>query len=386
MDNDRSLDGGHPLKKAELHAHHSLTHSLGSVPSTNSDVHLTPPPASASHSPIPTMSSLGSPFVAPKRPPRGRTQSIDLQAVLSSGPHEMEAETHILRAVEKMTGQAHRRAGTETARLYATIAEDELTRALGEGELFDAPGKSGMDGSTHRSKNAQAMDGSNRSNAYAPTPQKENGNAAAPKSSPGAGKAKFKQLALESIQARKDENTTVEQTLFGLSNALNKMHKSSRNLNASVTRTFDAPLKSADRLAAAIDEHLQDEMGSLGDVEEGGVKTPSTMYAESEQSFNESDTAGGDGARKNKRTRKSKTQGAQKLVSTAAGGLKDDFEVFNEFLQAKKKGAVYYAKTVTLFIMLPSLLLSALFFYFIEEPNTDPVTGEVVPGQDASIS
>ena len=338
------------------------------------------------------------------------SSSIGLHDILSSGgPQEMEAETQILRAVEKITGQAHMRpTDPETAQLYSAIAaKDREAQAIQRQEELGIESEEDIFPST----NTPTPTASNMAPAIdaAPTAPPPDTSADATKSK---ARSKFKSLVRRSIALNKENGNNVEETLFGLSSALSQMDQegdyNKRHSNREVG-SFDTTFTSADKLANLTvggvlsktvenDFEDEDELSILadstvggGDLEEGGGtrndNATTTATANDKKSPPESsdtdESFSGDftksGRKKDKRKKSS-------VIHTAKGGIREEFELFNEFLGGKKRQTRHYARTVLLFIMLPGLLLAALLFYFVEEFDTDPETGLVVPGQDASIS
>ena len=338
------------------------------------------------------------------------SSSIGLHDILSSGgPQELEAETQILRAVEKITGQAHMRpTDPETAELYSAIAaQDRDARAAqrleeleieAEEDIFPKP-----------SLPTPTVSNLAPPAAAAAAP-------AAPPSDTSADTAKlkarsnFEALVRRSIvlNQQKTDGSNVEETLFGLSSALSQMDQTGnynkRHSNREIG-SFDTTFTSADKLAnltvggvlSRTVEQDDDELSILadstlggGDLEEGGGTrnaNATTITANNNKlppdSSDTDDSSSEDGTKSGRKKDKRKKRSA---MDTAKSGIREEFELFNEFLGGKKLQTRRYARTVLLFIMLPGLLLAGLLFYFVEEFETDPVTGLVIFGQDASTS
>jgi len=339
-------------------------------------------------------------------PPRSRKQSYDLVDVLSRGePHEMEAETQILRAVEKLTGQAHQRTATETSRLYNQMAHDEISPTLADD----------LSASNHQNKPPPSP--TTKSPAHRTVPSSGGASTGGgsvtatptrPPIHPGmGGKSRFRGLVKQTMDANNTKNASVEQTLFGLSAALQQMDSrsvSGRRKRESVKGDYGSALTGADKLASAVGHQLKNEkqknkstrhlLGG-GDVEEGGGGSKENL--ENLEKVEEEDGEDGDpedtdmssgseeGARKSNRRSKKKRGTGAKIVSAASDGIKADFELFNAFLGGKKKSIQSYARMV-FFFMLFSLVLAGLLFYFVEEHETYPGSPIVIPGQDASPS
>jgi len=351
---------------------------------------------------------------------------INLHNVLNSGHHhEMEAETHILRAVEKLTGQAHTQTDPETSGLYsAIVAQQKAEQQQGQSE------QGTKEGNINAGTKPDASGGPNVGNPLS-TPAADN---AAPAGTMDATaksnaiKMKFKGLVRKSVALsnteKKSGDDTVEDTLFGLSTLLEQMGRDDADYNKQKHSSnkqigsFDTTFTSADKLAArtvgeAIKTKVEGEdaaahhrkMTSLfqgkaataaaaattsgegggGDVEQGGggpkIPEPSGDYTSSDSSGDPNDSRGDGRSGKKKKKRFY----AKNIVNNTKGGLREEYEVLSEFLRGKKHSAWTYARRVFLFVMLPSVSIAFILFYFFEVFDTY-ADGTVVPGQDASVS
>ncbi|CAB9496794.1 Mechanosensitive ion channel protein [Seminavis robusta] len=341
--------------------------------STNSPV---PPPASAlqrpktvthEHRNVSWQSDL-SPMHSPVPTPTRRhdpSPSIDLHDMLASGPHELEAETHILRAVEKIVGQAHQKTNTETFDLFGTIAHDEITQSMVENDKEEKQ--------KEKQINTDDMNETSTSAGGTMTP-------------------KFQGLIQHTTEvqvAAAKGDGTVEQTLFGLTNALYDLgdHHSSekKKQDIMVSEDFQHSLNAVDKLAITIDEHVanaDDNNNNAREYSESG-----TEYSVGSSGAQENSTAAG-AKKKKKRKRRNRffrRRRVKQIVSGAKGGIQEDYELFQEFVGGKRQSALSYARQVVLFIVLPSMLMAVLLFYFVENPEKDEY-GNVVPGQPATAS
>jgi hypothetical protein len=344
-----------------------------------------------------------SPFHSPTPSMSSQTKKYNLRDVLASGQVESEAETYVLRAVEKLTA-GHMRKNTETSRLFQTIADDELTREIGNDDLSSV--------SSHIQKqqppvaDRQKSGGDSTSFSVADAPPAGAGGRPALTKGKSYGKAKFKGLVKKHLLDDKKNN--VEQTLFGLANALNELNGQGaktgvqKDRNTSVMGTYGKQLRGMDKIADTVGNAMRKEKG--GDVEEGGagIKSrhfgPATTIAEGSEHSDTTDDdtnsvdANNDSSTKpdgtpSKKSRKKKRGKGAKFVNAASEGLKADWDLFNEFLGGKKASMKAYARSVFLFIMIPAILLSGLLFYFVEKPEVEEdEDGNLIVGQDATAS
>lgn len=389
-------DEEYPLKQSQQHSPVRTRPRSPVLPPANYKIAVSPslltrPPALNAGSRAGTTGSNGSTSVS--RP-------FNLNDVLRGTP-ELEAETYLLRAVEKISGQAHQRTNTETARLFNTIAADDLTSAHlsinnctarnNKDEFSYSPSPARARANTAPTMTAANVGVSTKSFATAPppvpVPTQSPVAAAATKPPTGAGKARFKSLVNMIVQ---EKDSSVEQTLFGLSTALTELNKASKHHKKTSSNEvddneeFDSPLSSADKLAQTVEDAIKDKPQE--DVETGvPPKATSTTDTPSDGCESEPDSpTGTSSSDKKKRKNKKRTKGVQ-LLNTASDGLKADWELFNEFLGGNKAKIKSYARYVICFIMVPSLVLAALLFHFVDDPKKDE-NGKVIPGQPATPS
>lgn len=275
---------------------------------------------------------------------------ISMSDVLASKPVEQEAETHILRAVEKVTSG---RGGdnNETDSLFRDIAADEISRA-----------SRSKDSNEHGS-----IDVSNSSEPVleivnAPSVQRSQSQAKTIANA-GSNKARFKSLVKKHISDKNDHNT--EQTLFGLSMALSHMDESKRKPSSSI----HTPLKEA------VDGEVDLEQGS-------------TEHQSSEEcSDSDADYEGSESFGKNKK-RKNRHHHKGFLVDSVADNLEQNWGVLSSFVGSRKAKARAYGRKAVMYIMLPSLAISAILFYLVENPSLcEPKVEEVeVNGQVMGVA
>ena len=347
------------------------------------------------------------------------SKHFTLNDVIRNTP-ELEAETYLLRAVEKITGQAHQRTNTETSRLFNTIAAEELTSAdLAQNDNFTSTTSTSTSNPVPNQSRANTGTSVASAKEGATTRTNANANANHTKPAPGVARAKFKSL-VKKIQEQ-EANKSVEHTLFGLSHALAEMsktssaHKKSR-YDSSVLedeRENDSTFKATDKLVQTVDNAIHkskeeeeeeekeiDVDAFIMDVETGGTGPENSTDMDSEptdtddlsgsptnnnnNNNNNNDNADGTKNKNRKKRRKRRHKGAQ-LLNTAQDGLRVDWELFNEFLGGKKATIKNYVRTAVLFVVIPSLLLSIILFEFVESPETD-ANGNVIPGQKATPS
>lgn len=402
------------------------------------------------------------------------TRRFNLNEMLGSGPVEQEAETCILRAVEKISGQRHQRTPTEMASLFSEIAADDIVRSMqqqqqneehsdseDEDDFFeDAPalgstepksssfssfggegavrtgeylaqigsqeaievaaptycnlesipsyGSNGTDNtasaSSHEYPLLQTV-ASNKSVGRS-TRSVVGGPAAAARSMRNLGgtakstrslgntekSSRFlgtgAKSKLQSAVRKQMAANTVEQTLLGLTSTLNNMKEEevrkkehrrqatqiNMTENEKLTETADAlaghlcnsadqngagnNTSSPSRVASDVEAPINSTKSNATAVDDIGDTDDSTHDGSSVHLSNgDPSLASG----KNKKRKKHK--------HVISNNIKEDFQLLQDFLSNRKWQMQLYIQRVFLFIMIPSIAVAALLFYFVENPT-----------------
>jgi adenosyl cobinamide kinase/adenosyl cobinamide phosphate guanylyltransferase len=271
------------------------------------------------------------------------SRKINLSDVITSRPVENEAQTHLMRAIDKLKNAPIKNEDKETESLFRDIAAEEISRASieenGQDVLEPAPSIANDQGTQDNISQQQSQ----RSTVV---------------QSP-VMRSRFKNLVKK--QMGKD---SVEQTLFGLTSALSELekeHKKEHKRDGSFSRDASL-LSSADKLDKTANVLIGNATGNKIDIES---QLPDIEENTSENSETESDEGNekqGSAVRNGKGRR-------HKFRDTVTDGIEDNWHVFSQFFNPRKAQARAYVRKVFMFIMLPSLAIAALLFYLVENPS-----------------
>jgi len=289
-----------------------------------------------------------------------RKKTYSLSDVLAAKPAEQEAETHIMKALEKLKDVSTFKTAPdhETDRLYRDIATETISRASksddddddDKDDDDDDDGKQG--GEEHNHKNNDDVE---VVSASAPNPDDSRPLLNKGPSTNLRGKARFKNLISKQIQ----EKNSVEQTLFGLSNALRQMDQSDHDDDD------DDKSKNKDKDKPAMRGHKSNPSEiSSKDLEAQETHTEGEDgHEEEEETESEDNRTNGESSRRG--TRKSKKSSTKKV----ADNIELNLQNFNAFVGSRKEKAKAYLRKAVMFIMLPSLGIAAFLFYVVENPK-----------------
>lgn len=279
-----------------------------------------------------------------------RTDKLDVTDILNAVSHtEMEAETYILQAVEKIV--IHKRNETEVSGLYSQIAEDEINRSKDEEDDDDDDDASEMDDAFDENYEEKKED-----RAIKPRPKLSK---QVSKSSVSTNASRFRAIAME-----KTKGDTVESTLFGITNALKELDDEDDDTDEA--HEFGTTLTGADKLNSAAQKMLNE-----GNEEGKSKKNVTSGGDDSDGPMNDNSQSGSGKRCKNKKG----------VVKKAAKGVKQEWELFNSFFSSRKAHIQAYTKRILLSIMLPSLGFAFFLFYIVNnrEPCEKKVNGTMAP-------
>lgn len=290
-----------------------------------------------------------------------KTEKLDIHDIINAGGHtEMEAETYILQAVEKISVRP--RSGTEVSDLYSTIVEDEIFRSKQDASFDYSDEEEEADDEVEVELPQQPR----------PTPTKQTSHSTVTSNS------RFKGL----VRRDRTVSDTVEGTLFGLTSALRELDDEHVNSTSSYDEAvnYETTFTGADKLANAANKMLnkENEQTKSGN----NVAVPGSAKVDRDVSHSSSD---GDG-RKDKR-RSVVTD--NRVVKGATKGVKEEWELFNSFFTSRKDKMKAYLKKTLMMILLPSLGLAFFLYYIVENPDLCPVqklNGTVAPSLSPSAA
>ena len=385
--------------------------------------------ATIPRSPLFSGTSTSSPMVP--RPPRSRNttadssgvlkkEDLDIHDIVNAGVHkEMEAETYILQAVEKLN-ITHKPLDSDTSRLYSAIAEDEI--------LKEWTNNNNMNGSLDRSMEKDEDHSSIYSPPLSPMSNSSGhaGQTSPPRTSASSSSSppittrrppmppKQQTMRFHGLTADGAANTihdpskatTVEGTLFGLASALNTLGASQRMISANGgggakggghrrddSIAYDTNFTAADKLAMTArkiiqgnkDKHAKNSSTVSEGVNAATAVTPTSDTVPTSahgghegggEDSGHSDNVNHDetGSRKHRRSRLSKG------VKGAKSGVKQEWELFNAYFTTRKAHMKAFGRKVVVMIMLPSLAFAFFLFYFVENPELCGAGGARVNG------
>ncbi|CAB9496802.1 Mechanosensitive ion channel protein [Seminavis robusta] len=275
---------------------------------------------------------------------------LNLQDVLGASP-ELEAETYILQAVEKVA--THRATNTEVSGLYSSIVEDEITRDQLESEDDD-------DDEEDEDYFDIVTTPSTVSAASPPPPATNTRPTLTATKSQSTLNSKG---TLRGIIKTHMRTKTVEGTLFGLTTALTQLDEdhqfdSSRSITEGEEDELridtDTGFTAADKVLETTQKILhKDDHHKDADMDiESGIPTNSKSKTK-------------DKNQKHKRLGNL----AGKAVKGASSGVREEWELFNTYLTSRKDKARARLRKTLVAIMLPSLLIALFLFYVVENPE-----------------
>ena len=283
---------------------------------------------------------------------------ISLGDVIASKPVEQEAETHIMRAVEKVASGSGSSSHNETDRLYKDIAADEISRASRGDESNDYDDDVDDDEAAdifepapptevpHGRPRSQSSLTSNNSRLQ----QNSNSNSNANSNTSPNPKSRFKSLVKKHIAD--NHNNSVEHTLFGLTAALQHMDEEKKKKKTPASATKNPSTKSFD--SSDVDIEAQDSTESAEND-----KTQS-----SDEGFTDNEASDDEGHAK-KQGRRHKGF----FYDSVTENIEENWGMLSSFVGSRKAKAKAYGRKAIMYIMLPSLAISAFLFYLVENPS-----------------
>lgn len=258
-----------------------------------------------------------------------------IDIINAGGQTELEAETYILQAVDKMS--SHQRGDTEVSGLYNSIASDEIRSSKSSNVVADEEHEAPYEDEKPK------------------LPRPRGAGRQASVMSMNTANSRFKGL----IRQDRMKSDTVEGTLFGLASALSELdgstsHSKSRSHDDDAEK-YETKFTSADKLANAAHKILN----------EGKEDKNHSNGGDSSQGQSDKDA-------RSSRDGKKRKSGGKRLVQGATKGAKEEWELFNTYFSSRRASIKAYANKIFMMSMLPCLGIAFFLFYIVENPDLCP--------------
>lgn len=338
---------------------------------------------------------------------------IQLEDVLRTGPFELEAETHILRAIDRQAAAVHRherhrsRADTMTSSILSSAddAQHDFDLDFDEDEGHSSlETKSLLDEGSVRMAGMEVVseDKSLHLDEEQASPKKsleDSAGSMSQQSRPLLGQKKPSQRQLN-LHRR---SLSVENTLSGLASAMQAIHQTDEDETGDRSLAVDDAIKgSADQFAhntVLLDKIEKSNLSKSPIVHNRGNYVDELPVLQEESGDDEDDDADGENGSKkapsaeqraeitdesgrrqqfaqtgrpstNQRYRRRAMRRSSVIASKASQAIQDDWSRWKTFYRSKKKPAWKFSKTVLVYFMIPATLIAAILFYFGGNPPT----------------
>lgn len=324
------------------------------------------PPAIANHNRTVSWGVASTPPIPPlpsyDGPASDKIETIGINTILAAGPSESEAETYILQAVEKVANRAHQRTHTETDRLLAAIAEEEIKKSME------------MENVEEEEEEEEEQDTKEEPDKHPPIMQKQPSH-----STLNSSNYRFQNLVNKQIKA-----STVEGNLFNLTSALAELDGGGSKHSRKDSHSFEITFTAADKLNNAANQMLhgkqQDTTDTIEEETDDLESQPSSRgeaLAALEGDIPVEEGGGGGAAGRGatetnsqrKRSSSKRKSGGRRAAKAVKQGAKEEWELFNSFIGQRKAYMKAYAKKIIMSLFLPCLGMAIFLFYLIEHPE-----------------